>query len=103
MKYIVVKTFCDNREIADKIIKNLLGKHLVAGAQLEKIESTYYWKNELVKSDEYKLEFRTKSSLFKEIEKEIKKVHNYEVPEISSFKIEKANQDFLKWIDENTK
>ncbi len=33
-KYIIVRTFCNKREIADKIINNLLEKKLVAGIQI---------------------------------------------------------------------
>ena len=46
-KYIIIRTFCDKREIADKIINNLLEKKLVAGSQMEKIYSKYCWDNKL--------------------------------------------------------
>lgn len=35
-KYIVVTTYCDKKEIADKIINTLLEKRLVAGAHTYK-------------------------------------------------------------------
>lgn len=103
MKYIVVKTFCNNRDIANKIIDNLLKEKLVAGAQIEETNSTYYWNDELVNTKEYKLEFRSKETLFEEIKCKIKEIHNYEVPEISAFEIIKANEEIFNWIDENTK
>ena len=102
-KYIIVKTFCDKEEIANKIIEVLLERKLVAGSQMEKIYSKYWWNNEFEECDEYKLEFRTRESLFNEIESEIKKVHDYDVAEISSIEIINASKDFLNWIDENTK
>ena len=101
-KYIIIRTFCDKREIADKIINNLLEKKLVAGSQIERINSKYWWDNKVEECYEYKLEFRTKKSLFDKIETEIKKIHDYEVCEISCTEILKANDEFLKWIDENT-
>ena len=52
--------------------------------------------------DEYKLEFRTKESLYNEIENEIKKIHDYKVAEISYYKINSINKDFLDWIDKET-
>ena len=102
-KYIIVTTLCDNEEIANKIINTLLEKKLVAGSQVSKVHSKYWWNNVLEECDEYKLEFRTKSNLFSEVENEIKNLHDYEVAEISSCEIVNANQEFLNWIDKNTK
>ena len=66
-KYIIITTLCDKKEIADKITDTLLKKRLVSGSQLSKVHSKYWWNNELEECDEYKLEFRTKESLFAEI------------------------------------
>ena len=102
-KYIIVRTFCDKREVADKIINSLLEKKLVAGSQIEEIHSKYYWNNKFEECDEYKLEFRTKESLFYETENEIRKIHDYETAEISYFEIKGASKDFLSWIDSEIK
>ena len=102
-KYIIVTTLCDKEEIANKIINTLLEKRLVAGSQVIKVQSKYWWNNKLEEGSEYKLEFRTKESNFLKIENEIKKIHNYAVAEISSFEIKNASKEFLNWIDENIK
>lgn len=102
-KYIIVTTLCDKEEIANKIIDTLLEKRLVAGSQLSKVHSKYWWNYELEECDEYKLEFRTKESLFSEIENEIKKIHDYDVCEISYYEIKNSSKEFLSWIYKNTK
>lgn len=102
-EYIIVTTFCDKEEIANKIVDTLLEKRLVAGSQLSKVHSKYWWNNELEECDEYKLEFRTKESLFVEIENEIKKIHDYEIAEISYTEIKDGSKDFLNWIEESIK
>ena len=102
-KYIIVTTLCNKKEIANKIINTLLEKRLVAGTQISKVHSKYWWNNKLEECDEYKLEFRTKESLYNEIENEIKKIHDYKVAEISYYKINSINKDFLDWIDKETK
>ena len=102
-KYIIVKTLCNKKEIANNIINTLLEKRLVAGTQISKVHSKYWWNNNLEECDEYKLEFRTKESLYNEIENEIKKIHDYKVAEISYYKINSINKDFLDWIDKETK
>ena len=100
-KYIIVRTFCDKEEIANRIIDTLLEKKLVAGTQVSKVHSKYWWNNEIEESDEYKIELRTKENLFDKIEKEIKEIHDYEVAEISYCEIAGASREFLNWIDEN--
>lgn len=98
-KYIIVTTLCDKEKVANKIIDSLLEKKLVAGSQLSKVHSKYWWNHKLEECDEYKLEFRTKESLFNEIEAEIKKIHDYKVAEICYCEIINADSNFLSWID----
>ena len=102
-KYIVVTTYCDKKEIADKIINTLLEKRLVAGAHVSTVNSSFWWNNKIEKSDEYKLDFRTKESEFSSIENEIKQIHDYEVAEISYYELKGANKEILDWIDQNIK
>ena len=102
-KDIILTTLCDKEEIANKIIDTLLEKKLVAGSQLSKVYSKYWWNNKLEECDEFKIEFRTKENLYYEIENEINKIHDYEVCEISYNEINGASKVFLNWIDENVK
>ena len=102
-KYIIVTTLCDKEEIANRVIDELLKKKLIAGSQISKVHSTYWWDNKLEECNEFKLEFRTKEKLFTEIENEIKKIHDYEVAEVSYYEIKNANKEFLDWIDKNVK
>ena len=102
-KYIIVTTLCAKEEIANKIINTLLAKKLVAGSQISKVHSRYWWNNKIEESDEYKIEFRTKESLLNEIKNEINKVHDYELAEISSCEINNLSQEFINWIEINTK
>ena len=101
--YIIVITLCDKEEIAKRIENVLLEKKLIAGSQISKVHSKYWWNNSLEECLEYKLEFRTKRYLFSEIEYEIKKIHDYENPEISCCEIIDASKDFFNWIDESIK
>ena len=102
-KYIIVTTLCNKKEIADKIISTLLNKKLVAGSHLSEVKSKYWWNDKLEEETEFKIEFRTRESLFNQIEYEIKSIHDYDVAEISYIEINGANKEFLEWIDRNTK
>src|SRR5574344_2428105 len=102
-EYIIVTTLCDKKDIAIQIRDLLLKEKLVAGVQIETVESLYWWNNKLEKNTEFRIQLRTKKALFKEIEEKILNIHNYEVCEISYQIIDGANEEFLKWIDENIK
>lgn len=101
--YIVVTTLCDKIDIAHKIQETLLNKKLIAGCQISERKSTYWWNGKIEKAHEYHLEMRTKESLFEEIEKEIKCIHDYDVCEISYYKIAGASKEFLSWIEKEIK
>lgn len=102
-EYVIVTTLCDKQEIADRIVNTVLDKKLAAGSQVSKVHSKYWWNNELESSDEFKIEFRTRKELYKEIEAEIKKIHDYDVAEISCTEIEEASKEFFNWINQNVK
>ena len=51
------------------------------------------------KENEVLLLIKSKSSLLEKIEKRVKMLHSYEVPEILIFKIDAGSQDYLGWID----
>lgn len=99
-KYIIVRTFCDKKDIADKIVNTLLEKRLVAGTQVNEVYSKYWWNNELEECVEYKLEFRSKMNLFDEVKEVIREIHDYDVCEISATEIIDANKEIFDWIDE---
>lgn len=101
-KYIIVRTFCDKKEIADKIIDTLLEKKLVAGTQINEVYSKYWWNNEIEECTEYKIEFRSKMKFFDEIKEVIREIHDYDVCEVSACEIINANREIYQWIDECT-
>ena len=95
-KYIVVITLCNKIEIANKIQDTLLEKHLVAGSQIYECNTKYWWNKKLESAQEYRLEFRTKEYLFSEIEEEIKKIHDYETCEITSYELINGSKEIYK-------
>ena len=97
---IVITTLSDNKDIIKNISNELINNHLVASSHITNLESTYWWNNEINKSIEYKLEVRTTINLYDKIEKLIKEMHNYELPEISYYEI-KGSIEITNWINDN--
>lgn len=102
-KYYNIKTAIDSKEIANEITKSLLEKRLVSSVQQKEISSSYWWNNQIETSQEYLLEMKTKESLYKEVEQEIRKLHTYKIPEIYAEEVKEGLTEYFKWIEENTK
>lgn len=91
---ISIYTTCKDKKEAIKIANYLLKKKIAACANLFPITSLYLWKKRLIKNNEYAMFIKTNKS-FKEVYRQIKKVHSYEIP-----CIEKINADFNKEYEE---
>ncbi len=96
---ILVYVICKNKKEAEKIGRHLLKKRLVACAKVAgKVESQFWWKGKIDKANEILLILASKEGKFSAIEKEILKLHSYEVPEIFSIKVDKVHRPYLGWL-----
>lgn len=102
-KFLIVFITCKSRKEARRIVISLLKKNLIACANIAgPIESIFRWKGRIEKANEVMAYIKTKRGNFAGIEKEVKRLHSYEVPEIIAIPIVAGSKDYLKWIDTNT-
>lgn len=97
MSFIIVYITHSSEENAQKISDYLLQKKLVACANIFPIKSMYWWNGNIENDDEYVSIVKTATSLWDTLQKEITKIHPYEVPCIMKLQAE-ANQPYEKWI-----
>jgi periplasmic divalent cation tolerance protein len=103
-EYIQVFTTVEKREDADRIASSVVNKRVAACAQiLGPIHSTYWWKGKVEEAGEWLLMMKTRKALFSSLEKEIRAVHPYEVPEIIALPIVAGSASYLEWIQDETK
>ncbi len=98
MNAIIVQTTCSSKKEAKNIAKVLIKKKLAACVQMNKIHSFYNWENNFCSDKEVLLSIKTKKKNFSKIEKKIKKLHSYEVPEIISIKIDKTSKEYIVFL-----
>ncbi|MEK7663889.1 MAG: divalent-cation tolerance protein CutA [Patescibacteria group bacterium] len=99
-KYIQIFTTTTKKNDAYKIAKTLVNKKLSACVQITgPIESVYRWHGKIEKSREFLCIIKTKMSNYKKVEKEIKIIHPYELPEIIALPIIEGSQEYLEWIN----
>ncbi len=103
---IVVLVTCGSEEEAIKIANALIEEHLAACVNLIspiRSISIYRWEGKIWDEKEWLLIIKTQKQRFGELEKKVKSLHSYSVPEIISFPIIEGSSSYLNWIEENTK
>ena len=99
---IIIYITCKNKSEAEKIANHLLKNKLIACANIFPINSLYKWKGKLQKDKEYVLLAKTLKSKAKEVEKEVKKIHSYDIPCIIKKEVT-ANKEYMRWIKNEVK
>jgi periplasmic divalent cation tolerance protein len=100
---ILVLVTCGSEEEALKIAKALVEEHLGACVNLvSPIRSIYRWEGEVRDEKEWLLIIKTQKQRLEELERKVKALHSYSIPEIISLPITEGSSAYLNWIKENT-
>ena len=89
---------CKDSKEAEKISQRLLRKRIIACANIFPINSIYWWKGKITKSDEYVMIAKTSNKNFKKLESEVKKIHSYEIQCILRINAT-ANKEYAIWLN----
>jgi len=100
---IVVLVTCSSEEEATKIANALVEGRLAACANIiSPVRSIYRWEGKVWDEKEWMLIIKTLKTRFEALEKKVKSLHSYSVPEIIALPIVEGSASYLKWIEENT-
>lgn len=101
--YIQLYTTAPSRDEAERIARMLVERRLAACVQvLGPITSTYRWQGAIETSQEWLCLAKSRSGLFDAMEKAIRQIHPYQVPEILVVPILAGTADYLAWLGEQT-
>ena len=103
MRYVMIEVAFNNEEEVKLTKIRLLKEKLVASLQVLTSDSIWNYNGELESDKEYLVFMKTKESLINEVYKVIKEIHSYEVFEFAVFPLTSPSNDYLKWIEEETK
>ena len=98
----VVFVTCPARALARKIARAVVQKRLAACVNviLSPVESLYRWKGKLEKAREYLLVMKTTVRHLAELEREVARLHSYDVPEFIALPITEGSPRYLSWLDD---
>ena len=101
---VLVYVTTPSNDVAESLARSSMEKRLAAGANIiHGVKSIYHWKGKIESADEHVVIFKTRESLFADLEMHILTHHPYETPCIVAIPIEAGSEAFLGWvIDETT-
>ena len=103
-KFCIIFVTCRSAKEAGTIASALLKKRLASCVNiLPGIISSFWWQGKINKAKEVLVMVKSTGRNYKKIEKEVKRIHSYEVPEIIAVPIIAGSKDYLKWIGKETK
>jgi len=93
---VTVQSLTEARTIAKNVIKKRLAA--CVNILLSPVNSVYRWKEKVETAHEYLLLIKTTASGYAALEKEIARMHSYDVPEIVALPIAAGLPEYLAWL-----
>ena len=103
-RYRIVLVTCASITEARRIGRSAVEKNLAACANVVPgVESIYQWKGKVERAREVLVMMKTSVRRLRELEREVKRMHSYEVPEFVVLPIIAGSREYLKWIVESAR
>ena len=99
----VLLVMCGTLTEGRRIARSVVSKRLAACVNivLTPAESFYTWKGKLEKAREYLLVMKTAAKCLPKLEKEVKHLHSYDVPEFVALPIAEGSAEYLSWLGDS--
>ena len=102
-EFIVVYVTAGSPAEGDRLARALVDERLAACVnRLGPVQSVYRWEGKIEQSEEQLLIIKTQRRLFAALEKRVRELHSYSVPEIVALPIIEGSQDYLRWLGDQT-
>src|SRR6266850_2870258 len=102
-QYRIVLVTCGSIAEARKIGRSVVEKKLAACANIvPSVESIYRWKGKVERAREVLVVIKTTANRLPELEREVKRLHSYDVPEFIVLSIVAGSSKYLAWLQEST-
>jgi len=87
---------------AEKLAATLVEERLAACVNiLPPMRSIYRWQGKVERADERQLLIKTGPGRLRALEKRVKELHPYDVPEFLAVIIDKTAPDYLSWLSDS--
>jgi periplasmic divalent cation tolerance protein len=101
--FVVVLITAPNEDDAAKMANDLVVSRLAACVNIiRNIRSIYRWQGKIEDEAEVLMLVKTRKEHFKDLEKRVRGLHPYTVPEIIALPIIEGSEGYLGWLREET-
>ena len=101
---LIVFVTCEGREQAEGIAGKVVEEGLAACVNVVAgVRSCYVWEGKLTWSEEVLLVIKTTRAGFERLERRVRELHSYEVPEVLGVKVEVGFEKYVRWVDAGVK
>jgi periplasmic divalent cation tolerance protein len=98
-KYAVILVTASSKKEAETIAQNLLTEKLIACANIVgPVSSYFHWDGKLEVAEEFLLLMKSRLNLFDVVEKRVRELHCYQVPEVLALPVLAGSKGYLKWL-----
>ncbi len=102
-KAVAMLSTAAGEEQALQIARALVGERLAACVNIiAPIRSIYRWRDAIEDDRECMLVIKTRANLAVRVERRVKELHSYEVPEIIALPIVAGSRAYLQWLLDST-
>ena len=99
----IVLVTCGSIAEARRIGRNVVEKRLAACANIVPgVESVYRWKGKVERACEVLVVIKTTAKRLRELEREVKQLHSYDISEFIVLPIVAGAREYLAWLQEST-
>jgi periplasmic divalent cation tolerance protein len=100
---IVVLVTCKSKSEARRIVTALVTKRLAACGNIceAPVSSIYRWKGKIERAKEVLVILKSTRKAFTALEREVTRLHSYDVPEIIALPVILGSKKYLAWVVES--
>lgn len=98
----VLTTTTDAEEKAQALATEVIEEQLAACAQVYPVSSVYRWQGEVVREQEWRIDFKTRGELVDRLTARIDELHDYDTPEIIAVPVTAGSPAYLEWVSAQT-
>jgi uncharacterized protein involved in tolerance to divalent cations/ADP-ribose pyrophosphatase YjhB (NUDIX family) len=100
-EFIVVYVTAGSADEADRLARSLVEERLAACVnRIKSVQSVYRWQGKVEQSEEELLIIKTSRDRFAVLEKRVRELHSYSVPEVIALPVIEGSSGYFKWLKE---
>ncbi len=98
-----ILTTTGTEEQALSIARALVSERLAACVNIiGPVRSVYRWREAIEDDREFLLLIKTRATLYMKVERRVRELHAYEVPEVIALSMDRGSPPYIKWLLEST-